>query len=47
MDFFSDEMRRNPYPIYDHMRSASPVCHFAPFDLWMIFDFEGGQARAG
>jgi cytochrome P450 len=41
MDLFSDGMRRNPYPIYDQMRSVSPVFHLAPFDLWMIFDFEG------
>jgi cytochrome P450 len=41
IDLFSDEMRRNPYPAYDQMRSGSPVYHLAPFDLWMIFDFEG------
>jgi len=33
-------MRRNPYPVYDHMRSTSPVFHLPAFDLWMIFDFE-------
>src|SRR5437764_12819257 len=41
MDLFSDDMRRNPYPAYDQMRSGSPVFHVAPFDLWMVFDFEG------
>jgi cytochrome P450 len=41
MDLFSDGMRRNPYPAYDQMRRSSPVFHLAPFDLWMIFDFEG------
>lgn len=41
MNLFSDDMRRNPYPVYDQMRSGSPVFHLAPFDLWMIFDFEG------
>jgi cytochrome P450 len=41
MDLFSDEMHRNPYSAYDQMRSASPVFHLPPFDLWMIFDFEG------
>jgi cytochrome P450 len=40
MDLFSDDMRRNPYPAYDLMRGGSPVFHLAPFDLWMIFDFE-------
>jgi len=41
IDLFSDEMRRNPYPAYDQMRSGSPLFHLPPFDLWMIFDFEG------
>src|SRR5260370_7039874 len=40
MDFFSDDMRRNPYPAFDQMRSIAPVFHLAPFDLWIIFDFE-------
>jgi cytochrome P450 len=39
---FSDGMRRNPYPLYERMRSASPVLHApAPFDMWMVFDYEG------
>src|SRR5438093_9838880 len=39
---FSDEMRRNPYPLYEQMRNASPV-HYVPppFDAWMIFDYQG------
>ena len=41
MDLFSEGMRRNPYPAYDRMRSASPVFHLPPFDLWMLLDFEG------
>lgn len=40
LDIFSAEMRRNPYPVYDLMRSGSPVFHLPAFDLWMIFDFE-------
>src|SRR5579864_1419515 len=40
-DLFSDEMRRNPYPAYDLLRVASPVFHLAPFDLWMILDYDG------
>jgi cytochrome P450 len=40
-DLFSDDMRRDPYPVYDHLRAVSPVFHLAPFDLWMIFDFDG------
>jgi cytochrome P450 len=42
MNFFSDEMRRNPYPVYDQLRSNSPVFHVPPpFDAWLIFDYEG------
>ncbi|XXX77279.1 cytochrome P450 [Sorangium sp. So ce134] len=41
MNLFPDEMRRDPYPLYEQMRSGSPVLHVAPFDLWMIFDYEG------
>src|SRR5438309_1195822 len=42
MDFFSDAMRRDPYPVYDQMRSVSPVFHVPPpFDAWLIFDYEG------
>jgi cytochrome P450 len=41
MDLFSDDLRRNPYPAYDQMRSSSPVFHLPPFDLWIIFDFDG------
>jgi cytochrome P450 len=41
MDLFSEDMRRNPYPAYDLMRGTAPVFHLAPFDLWMIFDFDG------
>src|SRR5579864_3687825 len=41
LNFFSDEMRRNPFPVYDQMRSHSPVLHVPQLDLWMIFDYEG------
>ena len=42
MDIFSDENRRNPYPLYAHMRAASPVFHVPPpFDGWLIFDYDG------
>lgn len=41
MNLLSDDIRRNPYPLYEQMRSASPVLHFPPSDLWMIFDYEG------
>lgn len=41
VDLFSDHMRRDPYPVYEQMRGRSPVFHLAPFDLWMIFDYDG------
>jgi len=41
IDLFSVEMRRNPYPAYDRMRSRAPVFHLPVLDVWMIFDFDG------
>ena len=40
MNFFSNEMRRNPYPAYDQLRSQSPVFHDPSTGLWMVFDYE-------
>lgn len=41
LDLFADDMRRNPYPVYEQMRAHAPVFHLAAFDLWMLFDFDG------
>jgi cytochrome P450 len=41
MNFFSEDTRRNPFPLYDQMRSHSPVLHVPQLDLWMIFDYDG------
>ena len=41
VNFLSEEMRRNPYPAYDQIRSASPVLHDPGANVWMIFDYEG------
>ncbi len=42
MNLFSDDMRRNPYPVYDQLRSTSPVFRVPPpFDAWLILDYEG------
>jgi cytochrome P450 len=41
MNFFSDEVRRNPFPMYDQIRSASPVLRDPKSDIWMIFDYQG------
>jgi cytochrome P450 len=38
---FSDEMRRNPYPMYEQMRARSPVFHDPRSGLWMILDYDG------
>lgn len=41
MDIFSDDIRRDPYPIYAQIRSLSPVFKIPPpFDAWGVFDFE-------
>ena len=41
MDIFSDEARRNPYPLYDQLRAASPRLRVPPpFNGWMVFDYE-------
>jgi cytochrome P450 len=38
--FFPDAMRRNPFPVYEELRESSPLFHFEPADLWMVFDYE-------
>jgi cytochrome P450 len=41
-DLFSDEMRRDPFAVYDQLRSNSPAFKVPPpFDAWMIFDYDG------
>jgi cytochrome P450 len=41
IDFFSPEVRRNPFPLYDQTRAVSPLLHDPKSDLWMIFDYDG------
>jgi cytochrome P450 len=42
LNLFSDDMRRNPYPTYAHLRATSPVLHVPPpFDGWLILDYDG------
>jgi cytochrome P450 len=41
MNLFSDDMRRNPFPMYEQIRSGSPLLYVAPLDLWGIFDYDG------
>ncbi len=39
---FSDAMRRDPFPFYEQMRSASPALYVPPpLDAWLIFDYQG------
>src|SRR5215472_8605194 len=41
MNLFSDEVRRNPYQVYDQLRVSSPVLRVPPpFNGWMVFDYE-------
>jgi len=41
INLFSEEMRRNPFPVYSQVRSASPVLNVPAQSLWMIFDYDG------
>jgi cytochrome P450 len=36
---FSDDARRDPYPLYDHLRSTAPVFCEPQSGLWMLFDY--------
>jgi cytochrome P450 len=41
MNFASEEMRRNPFPVYEKIRSASPLLNDPQTGLWMVFDYDG------
>ena len=45
IDLFSDEVRRNPFALYDHVRATSPVVHDAAMGLWMIFEYDAWRGR--
>ncbi|MFL5320849.1 MAG: cytochrome P450 [Myxococcaceae bacterium] len=40
MDFLTDEMRRNPYPLYAQMREGAPLLNVPGTKMWMVFDYE-------
>jgi cytochrome P450 len=40
MNFFSEDVRRNPYPLYEQVRKVSPVLREPQTGLWMLFDYE-------
>ena len=39
MDLFSDDARRNPYPLYAQLRATRPVLQEPRSGLWMAFDY--------
>jgi cytochrome P450 len=41
MNLVSHEMRRNPFPVYEQIRRASPVVHDPASGAWMLFDYDG------
>src|SRR3954463_6437091 len=38
MEMFTDAVRRDPFPLYAQLRSASPVFQLPGTDMWMLFD---------
>ena len=41
LNLFTDDVRRNPFPLYDHFRTACPVMLEPTSGVWMIFDYAG------
>jgi cytochrome P450 len=40
MNFLSDDLRRDPYPLYEQVRSSSPLLHEPQSGMWLVFDYE-------
>jgi cytochrome P450 len=40
-NLFSDDARRNPYPIYAQLHERSPLLREPQSGLWMVFDYAG------
>nr|WP_241759679.1 cytochrome P450 [Pyxidicoccus parkwaysis] len=40
LDFLSDEVRRDPYPLFAQARSAFPVLHEPRSGMWLLFDYD-------
>jgi cytochrome P450 len=38
---FSDDVRRDPYPLYTHLRRAAPVAPVPGTSMWMVLDHDG------
>ena len=43
LNLFSDDVRRNPYPLYDQIRGTSPLFRDPASGLLMVFDYEGAK----
>ena len=43
--FLSDDLRRDPYPLYEQVRSSSPLLHEPQSDMWLVFDYESVKLR--
>lgn len=40
-DLFSDDARRDPYPLYERLRRASPLLREPRSGLWLVLDYGG------
>jgi cytochrome P450 len=41
MDLFSDDMRRNPFPVYERLRGGPRIVRMPASHVWMILDYDG------
>jgi cytochrome P450 len=41
INLFSEQARRDPYPLYDQLRRESPALLEPVSGLWMVFDYDG------
>src|SRR5688500_16811432 len=47
INLFSDDVRRDPFPMYAQFRRASPVLNDPASGLWVVFDFDGVKRVLG
>ena len=43
MSVFTDDVRRNPFALYDQLRRNTPVLYDEASRLWMIFDYDSAK----
>ncbi len=41
LDFLTDDMRRDPYPLYEQVRSSAPLFQEPQTGMWLLFDYAG------